>query len=76
MRTIEMLGAKRKILTANIEVVKYDFYNKDNIFVFDRNNPKIDIEFFMKDYKGINHISYEKYSINQWIKNIFKDINE
>ena len=75
MRTIEMLGAKKKLLTTNKEIEKYDFYNKNNIFVFDRNNPKIDVEFFIKDYESIDHITYEKYSINHWIKNIFKDIN-
>ncbi|CAM4017558.1 hypothetical protein [Arcobacter cloacae] len=76
MRTIEMLGAKKKILTTNSEIKKYDFYNSNNIFLLDRNNVKIDIEFFEKKYKDLNDDIYKKYSINQWLKTIFRDENE
>ena len=76
MRTIEMLGGKKKLLTTNIEIMKYDFYNTDNILLLDRNNPKINVDFFGKEYKNLTDDIYKKYSINQWLKTIFKDNNE
>ncbi|WP_123377641.1 hypothetical protein [Aliarcobacter butzleri] len=76
IRTIEMLGGKKKLLTTNIEIMKYDFYNTDNILLLDRNNPKINVDFFGKEYKNLTDDIYKKYSINQWLKTIFKDNNE
>lgn len=74
MRTIEILGAKKKLFTTNLEIGKYDFYNRDNISILDRNNPKIDLEFFEKECKEVNHNIYKKYSIYQWLRTIFENI--
>ncbi|MCT7554562.1 hypothetical protein [Aliarcobacter butzleri] len=73
MRTIEILGAKKKLLTTNKEIEKYDFYNKNNIFVFDRNKPKICSNCFIKNYEDINIDIYQKYSLKNWVITIFKD---
>ena len=42
MRTIEMLGKNKKIITTN------------NIFIIDRNNPIIDEIFLNKEYQEID----------------------
>lgn len=73
MRTLEMLGMKKKIITTNQDVKNYDFYNENNILVVDRENPKLDIEFFKSDYKELPKKIYEKYSIESWIKKILLD---
>ena len=73
MRTLEILGAKRKLFTTNDDVKNYDFYDANNIYCFDRNNPNNKIEFLNKDNSGINDIVYKKYSLTQWIKHIFKE---
>jgi len=72
IRTIEMLGARKKLLTSNHEVKKYNFYKENNIYVFDRANPIIDSGFFKKNYEEIDQVTYDKYSISEWIKMIFK----
>lgn len=72
MRTIEMLGAKRKIITTNKNIKSYDFYNTNNILVVDRDDIQIDSNFFQKNYEKIDSSIYVKYSINNWIKQIFK----
>jgi hypothetical protein len=41
MRTIETLGAGRKLLTTNADVVNYDFYHPNNILVVNRNRIEI-----------------------------------
>jgi len=72
MRTLEVLGAKRKLLTTNNKVKEYDFYDDNNILIFDRGNVRIDKEFINKKYQDIDHGIYEKYSINGWLNIIFE----
>ncbi len=69
IRTIECLGAKRKLITTNADVVNYDFYVPENIYVY---NGKFDFNdvFFTKKYKEIDTNVYKKYSLKNWIKTI------
>lgn len=76
MRTLEMLGANKKMITTNKEIINYDFYNTDNIQIIDRNNINLDKSFFEIDFKSINSDIYDKYSITKWVETIFKDNNE
>lgn len=76
MRTIEVLGAKKKLFTTNKNLENYDFYNISNILIINRNKPKLDFDFLKKDYEEIDKTIYEKYSLNSWLKTIFKDDNE
>ena len=54
MRTIEILGAKRKLITTNADIKNYDFYNKSNILLIDRKNPEISIDFMNGDYVDVS----------------------
>lgn len=71
MRTIEMLGANRKIITTNTDIKNYDFYNDKNIFILDRNNPKINKSFFETAYEQIDPQIKFNYSIEGWIRELF-----
>ncbi len=35
---MRLLGAKRKMVTTNTNIKKYDFYNENNIFILENNN--------------------------------------
>lgn len=71
MRTIEIaLGMRKKLVTTNAKVKEYDFYNKNNIFVIDRKNPKITEEFINNDYERISEKIYNDYSLKSWIKKV------
>lgn len=72
MRCIETLGAKRKLITTNQEIKKYDFYRPENILVVNRQHPIIPREFFESPYVNISDEIYRKYSLNSWIETIFK----
>ena len=72
MRTIEMIGMNKKIITTNESIKKYDFYNPNNISVIDRKNVKMDIKFFQNDYEPLDKSVYEKYSLESWIKEIIE----
>lgn len=67
MRTIEMLGMGKKMITTNKTVAFYDFYSKDNIYIVDRDCLCIDDDFFQKPYKPIDKAVYKKYLLENWI---------
>lgn len=71
MRTMETLGAKKKLITTNKDVVNYDFYRPENILVVDRNNPIISKEFLEITWQEIPEEIYKKYSISSWLNNVF-----
>lgn len=71
MRTIELLGAQKKIITTNGDIVHYDFYNPDNVLVIDRDSPILTKEFFEVPYVPVSENIIEKYSINNWLKRMF-----
>lgn len=73
MRTIETLGAKRKMITTNTNIKKYDFYNENNIFVMNDNNLDKIENFIERKYEPINDEIYRKYSISSWIDTIVND---
>ena len=72
MRTLETLGARRKLITTNQYVKEYDFYNHNNILVVDRDNPIVSREFIESSYEDLPKDVYEKYSLNSWLKTIFE----
>lgn len=73
MRTFECLGAKKKLITTNQNILEYDFYNPNNIMVINRNNPVIDKIFFDSLYEELESGVYKKYSIENWLKTIFRE---
>ena len=72
MRTLEMLGAERKLITTNSSIQYYDFYNPNNICIIDRSNPTLDKEFFNTPYEPISKDLYYKYSLDGWLEFIFR----
>lgn len=70
MRTIEIIGLKRKFITTNPDIINYDFYSANNILIIDRKNPIIDFSFFEKPYEELPAEIYEKYSLKNWIMEV------
>lgn len=71
MRTFEVLGQRKKLATTNASIKSYDFYNPNNIFVIDRQNPYIPQEFFLAAYEDIPELIYRKYTLESWINDCF-----
>lgn len=70
MRTIEMIGAKRKIITTNNSIMSYDFYNENNILLIERSNIHINTEFFNTPYVELEQEIYDSYALKNWLKKI------
>lgn len=73
MRTIETLGAKRKLITSNTNIKKYDFFNENNIFVVDEHNWSGIEQFIKHEYEPISDDIYKKYSLYSWIKTVITE---
>lgn len=71
IRSIEVLGARKKLITTNRTIEKYDFFNDSNISIIDRNDPELDIDFLKKEYIQYDESIYHKYSIDGWLNDIF-----
>ena len=75
MRTLEVLGARKKLVTTNGNVKKYDFYDSANIHVVDRSSPSLCVEFLEQEYKDLDPEIHNKYSLRSWLFNIFGDVS-
>lgn len=71
MRTIEMIGARKKIITTNKAIKEYDFYDPNNVLYVDRENIDLNSLFFETDYRDLDSEIYHKYSIDGWLDEIF-----
>lgn len=72
-RCLEALGANRKLITTNQNIKDYDFYNESNIRIIDRNSPIITVDFFNSKYIKPTREIYKKYSLMNWLINIFDE---
>lgn len=72
MRTIETLGAKKKLITTNKQISRYDFYDKNNIMILKDNNLEEVSNFLKHDYKDIPEHIYQAYSLSSWVSNIIE----
>lgn len=68
IRVLEALGAKKKLITTNEDVKKYDFYRSENIYIY---KGKFDLNdlFFTSPYQEIDNDIYKKYSLRSWLIN-------
>ncbi|MEN5014992.1 hypothetical protein ABEH87_01330 [Erwinia sp. Eh17-17] len=74
MRTLESLGAQKKIITSNQHVIDYDFYNDSNFLIInDKISPESITSFLRKEYIPTDQHTYEKYHVDQWVKDFIRD---
>lgn len=72
-RIFEALGYDKKIITTNSIVKLYDFYDENNIFVWENNNMG-NLEYFLNaPYKKVAKEIKEKYAFENWIHYVLDD---
>lgn len=72
MRTIESIGHKCKLITNNKLIANEDFYDPNNILIYDNvENLEIPVNFLHSSYKEISEDIYKKYTVEGWAKDIF-----
>ncbi|WP_312669599.1 hypothetical protein [Stutzerimonas nitrititolerans] len=70
MRTLETLGARKKLVTTNSGVREYDFYSPHNICVIDRGDPVIPTTFLKTPYVDVDPDIYQRYRLEGWLDEI------
>jgi hypothetical protein len=70
MRTVETLGAGRKLITTNPTVSEADFYHPDNIAIIDRDRPSVPDTFFERPYVAPAAELLQRYSLSGWIDEV------
>lgn len=73
-RTFESLGYRKKLITTNSEVKKYDFYHPNNMLVIDSSNLDTEVikDFLKLDYMEIPQDILNKYTVKSFTQKIFK----
>lgn len=70
MRTIETLGAGKKLITTNPAVLQADFYDPANIAVIDRLRPRVDPAFLSGAYRPPPPGIIGRYSLSGWLDEV------
>ena len=73
-RIFESLGMNKKIITNNRAVMKYDFYNPNNILVIDFENINIPKSFFAMPFEPINEAIKQKYHLQSFVRTVVSNI--
>lgn len=68
LRPLEALFLKKKLITNNKDIINYDFYNKNNIFVLGIDDMAKLNEFVNSKYIEIEQKIIDKYDFDNWLK--------
>lgn len=71
MRTVEAVGAQRRLVTTNEDIVNYDLYSPEGVLVVDRNAPAIDDGFLDREVVPFDEQVRRRYSLAAWLDTIF-----
>ncbi len=73
MRTVEMLGAGRKLVTTNAAALQADFYDPSNIAVIDRRAPRLTDAFLKAAYRAPSKTLLYRYSLEGWLDDVLPE---
>lgn len=68
VRPMESIFLKKKLITSDLSILKYDFYRKQNIFILGKDKMADIIDFVNTPYHHINQSIINKYDVENWIK--------
>lgn len=69
MRMIENIYAGRKIVTTNVNIKREEFYDEEQVYIWNKSNCDGLLEFLKID---MTPKSFEQLSINNWVKEILE----
>lgn len=69
IRTIETLGARRKLITTNVDVKNYDFYDPSRVLLVDAERPDVAAikDFMAVPQEELDPRTYRHYGIHHWV---------
>ncbi len=70
-RAHEAMAARRKYITTNKHIKDYEYYNPNNVFVIDADNPIIPKSFFNAPFEPVSGPILYKYSVKGLVDDFF-----
>jgi hypothetical protein len=71
IRSLEVFGAGRKLMTSNARVVDYPFYTPERVLVFNREAPVLEPGFFERPAPAPDPAHLRAFSIDGWTDAVF-----
>lgn len=68
LRCMESIFFNKKLITNNLDIENYDFYNPNNIFIIGKDNINNIKEFIDKPYEPIDEKIVNYYDFEQWLE--------
>ena len=70
-RVFEAMGLEKKLITDNVIIKEYPFYNPNNILVIANEKNDFDVRFFETQYEPLSEEIYYIYTLDNWVNKIF-----
>lgn len=67
-RVLEALFYSKKLITTDTNVRNYDFYNRNNIFIWGEDDVEGIVDFVNSEYKIVDDEIKKKYLFEEWVK--------
>lgn len=75
LRVLESLFFSKKLITNNISIENYDFYNPNNILIYTSLTTKDDVQsFLMKPYEQVDESILARYEVTNVLKKIIREV--
>ncbi|WP_353140527.1 hypothetical protein, partial [Pseudopedobacter sp.] len=71
-RIFESIGYDKKIITTNKDVANYEFYDPNNILIWNNQSAQECLAFYRSPYRPLPKEVKEKYALDNWIKFVLK----
>ena len=71
-RVFEAMALEKKIITDNVIIKNYDFYNPNNILILDETCSNLTKDFFEQPYEKVPDEIYQNYTLDSWVDRVFK----
>lgn len=72
LRVMESLFFKKKLITNNLFISKYDFYNSQNIFILGKDKEEDLLDFINSNYIDVDDSIVASYDYHNWVKRFTK----
>lgn len=70
MRTFEVLASGIKLITTNKDIINYDLYHPDNVYIINRYNIDFESAFLATPFKPYSPEVIGKYKLSSWIESL------
>lgn len=71
MRTIEAIGMRRKLVTTNLDISNYDFFDHENILPLEKLDAAAIAAFLEGGSRPVPEGVLRRYTLDQWLEEVF-----